>query len=165
MLVIDDINRSGRPGPLLERLVAWHGPGNSRPARTGSSPIVRVICPLWPHVVEQSSEAVRSFVHSNALVRDTFSREEAIAAIQARAATQGRVVTDLEANDIATALGDDPLLIAVASQRAAGGRRAIDITSGFVMTGVLQCAASRPADFIEADYLAALDQQSFEMLT
>jgi hypothetical protein len=93
-----------------------------------------------------------------------FDRVEAIAAVRSRAHSRGLSITDLEAEQVATALGNDPLLIAVASSQVAPVRSSVQVISEFVRGEVEQCAAAFPDGPIGPEYFAALGELAFEMM-
>lgn len=166
LLIVDDVVQSGRPIPLLERLVQL-GSTSERTRtseRRGELPSFRVVCPVWPHIVQQTSEAARRQIQLFSVAGGIFQSAEATAAVRVRAAHHGVSLTELQAGQVASALGNDPLLIAVAAMSKVSVRMAIQVIAGFVDTQVLRCSEGSHDGPIEADFSAALDQLAFEML-
>ena len=105
LLVIEDINRSAQPARLVETLAAWGvrtttGKGNRR---------WRMLCPVWPRTMALASSNTDRISNEPAIVVASFSQREGIAAVK----SWRPGVTDLEAEAVASALGFDPLLIAL----------------------------------------------------
>lgn len=106
LVVVEDVNRSASPAGLLEKLVAW-----SRTAQGSSeAPHWRVLCPVWPRTTALLSDSVQQSVTNSSIWLSCFTEEEGIAAIQRR---RTEPLSVLDAKAIATALGYDPLLIAL----------------------------------------------------
>jgi hypothetical protein len=166
LLVVDDVSRSMRPTSLLEQLVQLStipdqtAPVNGRKELSA----FRLVCPVWPQIVQQTSEAAKARIQLFAIAGGTFDRIEATTAVSARAKCRGVTLTDLQTSQVASALGNDPLLIAVASIDDVAVRTAIKVIADFVSAEALRCAATQDGP-IEADYVAALDQLAFEMIS
>jgi len=144
LLLIDDVNRTLQPSDLVRRVVSWN--------RTGC----RILCPVWPQVLDPLLERFRDTLQPLCLHSGGFSTEEGAAAVERRAHLTGRILTAVEAAEIADDLANDPLLIDL----WAGGAQ-----SGFVkMAGTpvsesaideflqrrLQSLASSPAHLLPA---------------
>lgn len=111
LLIVEDVNRSTNPSRIIERLVGWSITIN--PDTKGAVPARqwRLVCPVWRGNAGLADRQLRDFVIRNSLMVDRFNRSEAIEAIRARANGAGVELTVLQCNDLAIALGDDPLLI------------------------------------------------------
>lgn len=111
LLIVEDINRSPNPRRIIERLVGWTAAGNS-PAEGGTPAWQwRLLCPVWRGNAGLADPQLRDRVINNSFMVERFERAEAIEAIGRRATSAGVKLTNLQRNDLATALGDDPLLI------------------------------------------------------
>ncbi|WDG52317.1 hypothetical protein [Pseudomonas chlororaphis] len=111
LLIVEDVNRSTNPRRIIERLVGWSVTGNS--AAEGDTPPRqwRLLCPVWRGNAGLADPQLRDRVISNSLMVERFERSEAVEAIGERANSAGVKLTNLQRNDLAMALGDDPLLI------------------------------------------------------
>ena len=111
LLVIEDVNRSAQPARLVETLAAWGvrattGKGNRR---------WRILCPVWPRTIALASSNTDKVSNGPAIMVASFAQSEGIAAVK----MWRPGVTDLEAEAVASALGFDPLLIALHGGRDA----------------------------------------------
>ena len=105
LLVIEDVNQSAQPARLVETLAAWGvrattGKGNRR---------WRILCPVWPRTMALASCNTDRVSNEPTVVVASFAQREGIAAVKRWRSG----VTDLEAETVASALGFDPLLIAL----------------------------------------------------
>lgn len=111
LLIVEDVNRSTNPGRIIERLVGWSVTSNSAVACNIVPQPWRLLCPVWPSNAGLGNEKLYKRVIGNSFMIDKFERSEAISAIRTRANAAGVELTVLQCNDLAMALGDDPLLI------------------------------------------------------
>lgn len=111
LLVVEDVNRSTNPRRIIERLVGWSVTG--KPDAEGGTPARqwRLLCPVWRGNAGLADPQLQVHVIRNSFMVERFERSEAIEAIGARASGAGVKLTALQRNDLAMALGDDPLLI------------------------------------------------------
>lgn len=110
-LFVEDINVSGQPALLAERIESW-----TRTRTEGSSPSgrhFRLICPIWPEILTSMTEATRKAVAALAVFGSSFTAAEGCRAVQRRAVLSGRPLSEMSANSVSAALGHDPLLIAL----------------------------------------------------
>src|SRR5690606_22665210 len=56
MVVIEDINKHPHSTRLLEKIAGWKQSGDSK----GQAPNIRVLCPVWPKVIDLLDDAARS---------------------------------------------------------------------------------------------------------
>lgn len=108
LIAVEDINRSGRGGVLLEKIARW---GNWDENKTISS--WQLLCPVWPQVVSSLEDKAREKINKSSVISSVFSSIEGASAVKCRRQLSGYPVTDLEASQISEALGHDPLLIAL----------------------------------------------------
>ena len=105
LLVVEDISRSAQPTRLVEKLTSW-----SIRARTGKDRCRwRILCPVWPQTIAQANDSVHRLASESWIVVASFAQDEGVAAVKRRHPR----ITDLEAESVASALGFDPLLIAL----------------------------------------------------
>ena len=153
-LVIEDINRSLQPSRLVERLAAW----NAHDTSTEDLPHWRILCPIWPQTIALVSDTASKAVNESTVAIALFTKDEAVAAVRRRC--DG--LTDLEAEALASALGYDPLLIALHED----GENASDPAS-VIHTYVahsLDRLASSEGRYTPGEYWSALRTLSLEML-
>lgn len=165
LLIVDDINRTPRPAALLERLAAWSTTiGHSSNSAAAQPITLRILCPVWPQTLEQIPEAVRRTVESHAVIHGSFNDTEAIEAVINRAAIAQIPLSRMRAAEIATALGNDPLLIAIASPETSAGLSAASVIPTFISQQIAACSASSQGSFIAGDYHRALSELAWEIL-
>ena len=106
LVVVEDVNLSASPAGLLEKLSNW-----GKAAQSGEDPVPwRVLCPVWPRTMALLSDEAHGWVSHSSIRLSAFSEEEGIAAVQRHRAEP---LPMLDATAVATALGNDPLLIAL----------------------------------------------------
>ena len=150
-LVIEDINRSGQASLLAEKIAAWAT--NSDEVPPVAPPAYRLICPLWPQVLTSVSDAARKRIMALSIFGSSFSPSEGRAAVQLRGKLFGITLSKLTADAISSALGNDPLLIALHNP----GKEvpANRVLGDFIEDSITRLAASR-RDNTAADYRRAL---------
>lgn len=107
LLIIEDINLSTNPRRIVERIIAWSGTGSKRDIKVSW----RLLCPVWPANAGLGDNQLRGHVLNRSLTVDRFETDEAVAAVSACAELANVKLTRLQAGDLASALGNDPLLI------------------------------------------------------
>ena len=153
-LVIEDINRSAQPARLAEALAVW----SANATRQKDRRRWRILCPIWPRTIALARDFVTTIANKSAVVITSFSKREGIAAVKRRRSD----MTDLEAEAAASALGFDPLLIALhGDSDAAPEPRSVIET--YIGRALGRRAASRVAH-TAGEYLSALETLSLEML-
>ncbi len=110
LVVIEDINRSAQPQRLAEKLVSWVKSESTEP---GSSSLWRLLCPIWPQILDLVGDQVRRVMEPMTVFLEPLSAEEGKNAVMVRAELSGTVVSEVTADETSTALGHDPLLIAL----------------------------------------------------
>ena len=111
LLVVEDLNQSAEPTRLLEKVAAW----SSRANEEKDPRFWRMLCPVWPRTMALAGDQARQTVGKSTVTIMSFSETEGIAAVKRRRPG----LTDLEAQAVASALGFDPLLIALHGNSAA----------------------------------------------
>ena len=105
LLVIEDINRSAQPARLVDMLVSW----SVRATMEKDRRRWRILCPVWPRTIALAGSNAHKTANESAVLVASFGQVEGIAAVK----RWRHGVTDLEAEAVASALGFDPLLIAL----------------------------------------------------
>ena len=112
---VEDINRASAPVDLVQKLLRWTRTATPNEQAKGESPLERnslkFICPVWLDHLAQLSRPERDSVDAHSLLVDEYSKNEGGDAVLQRACRAGAVLTPLEAQSIAEAIGHDPLLI------------------------------------------------------
>jgi hypothetical protein len=111
IIVAEDVNWSEKPALLLERLVGWSLIRHDDTSADGSN--WQLFCPVWPKVLATTSDEARKRIEALSVLALPFTAAEARSAVQRRAALASVPVSPLEADNLAGALGNDPLLIAL----------------------------------------------------
>ena len=111
LLIVEDVNRSSNPRRIIERLLGWSAIGKFSPNGSDGVQQWRLLCPVWRGNAGLSDTQLRDKVLQCSILVDRFERPEAVEAIALRAHAAGVALTTLQCNDLAHALGDDPLLI------------------------------------------------------
>ena len=154
LLVIEDINRSAQPARLVEKLAAW-----STRATLGRGGVRwRILCPVWPRTMALASSNTGKIANEAVVLVASFARSEGIAAVKRRRPG----ATDLEAEELASALGFDPLLIALH-----GGSDATPEPGTVIHSYIereLQRVAAADGTHAAGEYRDALRMLALEML-
>ena len=109
LMVVEDINKSTKPSLLVERLVSWSKQQNKNSSATNW----QILCPVWPRILTALDVKARRRINKFVLEAPSFTAEESTAAIQRRYEHAGITITQLNAEALASAVGHDPLLIAL----------------------------------------------------
>lgn len=158
LLAVEDINRSGRAATLIERIARWgHGSDGTKSSRNW-----QILCPVWPQILSSLSDEASKRINADAIAASAFSLDEGAAAVERRCSVQGHAITKLEATSISTALGHDPLLIAL--HDAAVAPDASSTIEQFIESCVQRLASVR-SEFSPAEYRNALRALAKTMLT
>lgn len=158
VLVVDDISRSSESSTLIERLASWMQTEKNRGERN-----IRVVCPVWPQLIEQLPQARRRYVEATSLVGDALSQHEATEAVKSRARLAGRNITQMEAQEIGEALGYDPLLIALSAGADTASPPRMQVIPEFIR-GQLSQQEARDGSFLKAEGEHALVALANNML-
>ena len=154
LIVVEDLNRSPYPARLLEKLTAW----SASVSRAGRGARWRVLCPVWPKTLLLIGDNARQIVEDSSVFVQSFSKEEAV-----RAVMECRQILDRSgATEIASALGFDPLLIALHRDTDSAPNPSTVIDS--YITGALQRLAASPDTYTAGEYRIALRELSMQML-
>jgi hypothetical protein len=111
LVIVEDINRSVQPQRLVEKLASWAmKPGEGKAVSTGPW---RLICPIWPHVLGSIEEQARRVLEPMITFLEPLTPEEGRNSVISRVALAGHFMSEATAEKISSALGHDPLLIAL----------------------------------------------------
>lgn len=154
ILVVEDINRSTQPARLAEKLTSWHVRATTEKDRRGW----RILCPVWPRTISQSNDNVFRLSNESGIVVASFSQEEGVRAVKKR----HPLLTDLEAETVASALGFDPLLIALHGDT--NGVPTPEFVIHSYIERALERAASSSGDYTAGEYRDSLRRLSLEIL-
>ncbi|MEP7008930.1 MAG: hypothetical protein ABJC13_01260 [Acidobacteriota bacterium] len=123
LLVVDDVNRTTSPAELIQKVASWNWQG----APVGRSATAsqenagyQVLCPVWPQVLGQITDQAERTIQSLCFYTGPFSAEEGPTALLRRAKRAGMELTALQASDLSTRLGHEPLLISFWSEGSTG---------------------------------------------
>ena len=154
LLVIEDINRSGQPARLVETLATW----NVRATKERDRCRWRILCPVWHRTIALASSAMDKIRKESVVIVASFDQGDGVAAVKRRRLG----VTDLEAESVASALGFDPLLIALH-----GDSDTIPDPESVIHSYIeraLKRAAESDGTYTAGEYRTALRTMSLEML-
>ena len=154
LLVIEDINRSTQPARLVETLAAWR----ARATTGKGSRRWRILCPVWPQTIALASSNTDKIANEATVVVASFAQREGIAAVK----RWRPGATDLEAEAVASALGFDPLLIALHGRSDATPEPETVIQS--FIERELQRVAASSGTHTAGEYRDALRTLPLEML-
>ena len=154
LLVIEDINRSAQPARLVETLSAWSVRARKEKDRRGW----RILCPVWPRTIALANNNAGKTENESATVVASFTKKEGIAAVKRRR----HGVTHVEAEAVASALGFDPLLIALHEDSGAIPDPKSVIHS--YIERLLERVAASVGTYTAGEYRATLLTLSLEML-
>lgn len=110
-VVVEDINRSGQPQRLAEKIATWAASSDGSDKMPNRS--WRLACPLWRQSIAALSDQMRRLIEPMLLSFESPTPVEGRSAIIARAALSHRAISEIEADGISAALGHDLLLIAL----------------------------------------------------
>jgi hypothetical protein len=111
MLVVEDINRSGQPQRLVEKIAGWGA--NFGETQIQEATRWRLFCPIWPGALALTGDQTRKLLEPMLIVPEPITPAEGAQAVIARASLIGRTLSEVTAGGISTALGHDPLSIAL----------------------------------------------------
>lgn len=157
LMVVEDINRSGQRTALIERLANWstHGKEGEQEARW------QILCPVWPQILTALGDEAQKKIRNLTLKAHSFSPEEGSAAVRRRRERAGISITQLDAEAVSSALGHDPLLIAL--QAPAAKPDPDHVIEEFV-EGSLRRLAGSPDKFTAGEYRKGLRRIAAKML-
>lgn len=158
LIVVEDINRSGQAPALAEKLARWSQISGEKGAHLQNW---RILCPIWPHILAALDGQVSKSLEAHSIAGTVFTSREAREAVQRRAATRGVSLSAMDADAFASALGHDPLLIALneTNERPDAHR----VIGDFVDSAISRVVVQR-AEYTTTDYRRAVRALAREML-
>lgn len=160
LLVVEDINRSSNSVQLLEKLASWST--RSETAEGAPECQWQVLCPVWPEILLSLKDQARKRVETLSITCAPLTIAESRQAVQRRAALGGRALSDMEAEAISSALGHDPLLIALHAPSETPDPHSV--LDDFIASSLSRAAFAHP-EFAAPDYQAGLSALAKAMLT
>ena len=109
LMVVEDINKSTQPSLLIERLASW----SKQQKKYSSATSWQILCPVWPRILTALGDESRGRINRFVLEASSFTAEEGTTAVQRRCEHAGVPISRLNAEALASALGHDPLFIAL----------------------------------------------------
>lgn len=156
LLIVEDINRSGQPVRLMEKITRWGLKAEAAKAPSNW----RLICPTWPQVIDAADHSLTKAVERMVQVAGALTPPEGQAAVMLRAEAQGEELSLVEASGISEELGHDPLLIALYDFKEKPTPRAV--IGRYVHRELHMLAHS--SDTVPAEYLTALRAMSLRLM-
>ena len=157
LMVVEDINKSEQPASLIERLASW----SCRHKDPKQAANWQILCPVWPRIFMALSNQARNRINDLVLTASPFTVCEGTTAVQHRREHAGIPVTHLDAESVASALGHDPLLIAL--QDPALKPEPDKVIQGFI-DGSLGRLTEYRNEFTAGEYRQGLRQFAARML-
>ena len=145
LMVVEDINKSTQPSLLIERLASWSKQQNKYSSATSW----QILCPVWPRILTALGDEARRRINRFVLEASSFTAEESTAAVQRRCEHAGIPITRLNAQALASAVGHDPLLIAL--QAAAATPNSDNVIQTFIENSLGRLSESR-GEFTAGEY-------------
>ena len=162
LLIVEDINQSGKEAPrLAEKLANWSHDSSGKDAEHALAASWRLICPVWPESLDTVREQDKKRISRLCVMANGFSKEEGTNAVLARGHLAGHPYSRLRAQEVASALGHDPLLIALHDPRE---KPEPDLVIAEYIEHSLVRAAADDHGHPPADYRQALCVLACEML-
>jgi hypothetical protein len=158
-LLIEDINKAGHRQALVEKIAGWGKANSGDQALQRAS--YRILCPIWPEVLTLLDEQTRKGLDASIITTAGFAKSEGRDAVFARSRVTGAEISPLKAEEIAGALGNDPLLIALHDPNKPPEPH--QVIRGFV-EGAIGRIATTAGDYAASDYRQALRTLAGEML-
>ena len=157
LMVVEDINKSGQPAALIERLASWSAQGEEREREARW----QILCPVWPRILTTLGDEAQKKINKLVLKASSFAPEEGAAAVRRRRARAGIPITQLEAEAVSLALGHDPLLIALQDLTAKSDPG--HVIEEFIEGSLRRLAESR-GEFTAGEYRKGLRRVAATML-
>ncbi len=156
VLVLEDINTSGKAKLLLEKIISWN-----EQQKNNSFFLWEILCPVYPKFVGELDDNIVKKINSQFIRCLEFSKKEGIQAVEKKYELLSRKITLLEAENISLTLGNDPLLIALYDVDE--NLTSSEIIRGFIDTRITNLAQSH-SEFMNSDYLTSLFSLIFKLL-
>jgi hypothetical protein len=158
MVVVEDINLSGQPQRLAEKIAGWGATFGETQVREAKP--WRLFCPIWPGALALTGDQTRDLLEPMLIVPEPMTPAEGTQAVIVRAGLIGRILSEVTAAAISTALGHDPLFIALHNIDRAPDPHLV--LSRFIEGALQRVQAS--GDTLSAEFRAALLDLAGQML-
>lgn len=156
VLVLEDINTSGKAKLLLEKIILL----NEQQKSTGIF-IWEILCPIYPKFVGELDKNIVEKINNQLIKCLEFSKKEGIRAVERKHELLSKKITPLEAENRSLTLGNDPLLISLYDIDE--NLPSSEIIRGFINTKITNLAQSH-SEFMSSDYLTSLLSLIFKLL-
>lgn len=162
LLIVEDINQLGQNAPrLAEKLASWSRVANRSGEGGAPASPWRLVCPVWPQSLSAVREQARKRVDQLCEMAKGFSEQEGTDAVLVRRRLPGYSLSRLQAQEIASALDYDPLLIALHDPNKKTEPNLI--IAQYIESSLERVSADDPAHML-TDYGQALRSLAAEML-
>ena len=149
LLVIEDINTSGKAKLLLEKIISWHKQKSDN--KTNIS--WQILCPVYPKFITELDKETIKILNSQIINCSVFSIEEGTKAIAKRYKLASKEITSFKAKEISTSLGNDPLLIALYNLDEQP--KSSNVIKEFINNKLIQLS-HKHEEFVTSEYLETL---------
>ncbi|MGX9728805.1 MAG: hypothetical protein ACTFAK_16275 [Candidatus Electronema sp. VV] len=160
LLFIEDINKSGQAQLLVEKLIRWRCASKSEESRCEDARW-HLVCPLWPEVYLALGQQAQQSIEPLMITASGFSNDEGREAVLRRAQLAGHSLSPLAAEELANALGHDPLLITLHNSNTEPDLQQV---VGKFVENVLSRMAAEEKAHPAAEFRQALRKLAGEML-
>jgi len=156
VLVLEDINTSGKAKLLLEKIILWN-----EQQKSTSIFLWKILCPIYPKFVGELDKNIVEKINNQFIRCLEFSKKEGIRAVERKHELLSKKITPLEAENRSLTLGNDPLLISLYDIDE--NLTSSEIIRGFINTRITNLAQSH-SEFMSSDYLTSLFSLIFKLL-
>ena len=153
IVLAEDVNRSPQPARLVEQLANW-----GERAERAKDDHWRMLCPVWPRTLALVGDRVGKLAGKSSSTLGLFSGKEGVTAVKRRRPG----ASDVEAKAVASALGFDPLLIALHGDEEGAPNAGVVIQS-YIERAVVRLAESE-GSYAAGEYRMALRTLALEMV-
>jgi len=157
LLVVEDVNKASNPEALFEKLLRWQDSTSDKEGKKQDR--WRLLCPVWPGILSNTEPRMRERAANASIAVGPYLRAEAVEALRVNSQDIDIDATDIQLGDIAEALGDDPLLIAL--RRSNSSHAAADVIGSYIDYNLRQAESS---DALAADLQDALTALAERMI-
>ncbi len=159
LLMIEDINRSGRTQFLIEKIISWSNYSKTNEKKSYSN--WKLLCPIWPKNLLALRDNLQNKINDLVITIDDFNESEGCNAVLLRSQLNGDNISMLKAKSISQSLGHDLLLIALYESNNLSALE--NIIDQFIEKA-LSRVASENNDYTASDYRNVLSKLTKEML-
>ncbi|MDN5063984.1 hypothetical protein [Aliarcobacter butzleri] len=156
VLVLEDINTSGKAKLLLEKIISWN-----EQQQNSNIFLWKILCPIYPKFVGELDKNIVKKINNQLIRCLEFSKKEGIRAVERKHELLSKKITPLEAEKISLTLGNDPLLISLYDIDK--NLPSSEIIRGFINNKITNLAQSH-SEFMSSDYLTSLLSLIFKLL-